>query len=399
MEITKRVSGEYGGIELSGFSGTFAGIRDCYGIINSRGGTMPFRIAYTDITTLKADAIVNPTDRFYSGGGGVDWLIHEICGPELYEATSKMPLLHLGEAKATPGFALPCKYIIHTSGPKWKHSHFLEISLLGSCYRNCVQLAYNLGCRSIAFPLISSRGKRFPKEQALTTAINAILECMDEYPDMEIILTIYGKWTEHIPEGFFENLSEYLYETYQPDDDLYATYEPDDDLRSEERYVAEEIPYDAAIVSAPVAPPVDLGIVQKSGRSIIRDLMDNPTQKNLDKVELDESFAQMLNRLMEERGTRTNDILDALGISGAGLSKLRTSKNNPTKLTVFAIAIFFRLSIEETEEMLMKAGYAFNPSSMQDIIVSGLIREGIYDRYQIDDLLYALDLQQLPGAV
>ena len=134
---------------------------------------MPFRIAYADITQIKADAIVNPTDQYYSGGGGVDRQIHEICGYKLYEATDRLPRLHLGEAKATPGFALPCKYIIHTSGPRWRDSHFLEISLLGSCYRNSIQLAHSLGCRSIAFPLVSSRGKHFPKEQALTTAIDA----------------------------------------------------------------------------------------------------------------------------------------------------------------------------------------------------------------------------------
>ena len=350
---------------------------------------MPFRIVYTDITQLKVDAIVNPTDRFYSGGGGVDELIHLMCGAPLNVATAELPDLHLGEAKATPGFALPCRYIIHTSGPKWKESHFLEISLLGSCYRNSVQLAYNLGCKSIAFPLISSRGKHFPKEQALTTAINAILDCVDEYPGMDIILTIYGKWAQNIPASFFESLSDYVYDTYEPEEEPTEGEIAKKELTDEEfrlhAMVAEEIITSDAVV--------------KSGRSFIRDLIDNPTQKNLDKVERDENFAEMLERLIKERGTKTNDILEALDISGAALSKLRNGINNPSKLTVFALAIFFRLSIEETKEMLMKAGYAFNPSSMQDIIVSGLIKEGIYDRYQIDDLLYALDLQTLPGAV
>ena len=363
----------------------------CYNIPRWEAETMSFRIAYTDITQLKVDAIVNPTDRFYSGGGGVDRLIHGLCGPRLREATDALPLLHLGDAKATPGFALPCKYIIHTSGPRWKESHFLEVSLLGSCYRNSVQLAYNLGCRSIAFPLISSRGKHFPKEQALTTAVNAILECLDEYPDMEIILAIYGKWAENMPASFFERLTEYIYNTYLPEEQ--SEEEQPEEEQLEEEYCLQ----DSMLMAA--EETIRIGEVEKKGRSIIRDLMDNPTQKNLDKVELDESFAQMLNRLIKERKTRTNDLLNAVGLSGAGISKIRNGKTNPSKLTVFALAIFFHLSIEETEEMLMKAGYAFNPSSMQDIIVSGLIREGIYDRYQIDDLLYALDLQVLPGAV
>lgn len=343
---------------------------------------MPFRIAYADITQLKVDAIVNPTDQHYSGGGGVDLQIHDICGYALYEATDKLPRLHLGEAKATPGLALPCKYIIHTSGPRWRDSHFLEISLLGSCYRNSIQLAHSLGCRSIAFPLVSSRGKHFPKEQALTTAIDAIMESMAVYPDMDIILTIYGKWTENIPEGYFDWLSGYIEETYVPEEEqefsLKDSYESEDIQLCCEDKVLE-------------SPTID--------RSLIIDLLNKPIQSNLDKIPVDESFAEMLNRLIEENKTKTIDILNQLEISGAALSKLRNGINNPSKLTVFALAIFFKLSIDDTIDMLMKAGYAINPSSMQDIIISGLIREGIYDRYRIDDLLYALDLQPLPGAV
>ena len=355
---------------------------------------MSFRIVYADITQLKADAIVNPTDQYYSGGGGVDWLINTICGPELRKATRKLPKLHLGEAKATPGFNLPCKYIIHTSGPRWRDSHYLEVSLLGSCYRNSIQLAYNLGCRSIAFPLVSSRGKHFPKEQALTTAINAIMESMDEYPDMEIILTIYGKWTQSIPADFFNSLSSYIEDTYEPSRDLVSGEEAEEQFRLEsfeEAYAAER----AAMMCETVAAPK----LNASERSLIRDLLDKPTQPNLDKVLLDESFDRMLNRLIQENDTKIADLIDQVGISRPGLSKLRNGQNCPTKLTVFAIAIFFRLSIDDTKDLLMKAGYAINPSSMQDVIVSGLIREGIYDRYRIDDLLYALDLQPLPGSV
>ena len=342
---------------------------------------MSFRIAYADITQLKADAIVNPTDQYYSGGGGVDWLLNTICGPELRKATRKLPRLHLGEAKATPGFNLPCKYIIHTSGPRWRNSHFLEISLLGSCYRNCIQLAYNLGCRSIAFPLVSSRGKHFPKEQALTTAINAIMESMDEYPDMEIILTIYGKWTETMPVDFFNSLTDYVNDMYEPED----FSEPAPTLRVMREEV-HEVRDDTVWCEA---APID--------GNLIRDLIDKPTQKNLDKFQVDEPFSEMLCRLIAKNNAKTKDITNEIGISSPALSKLKKGTNNPAKMTVFAFAIFFKLSIEETEEMLMKAGYAINPSSIQDIVVSSLIREGIYDRSIIDELLDDLDLQPLYG--
>lgn len=333
---------------------------------------MAFRITYSDITKLNVDAIVNPSDQHYSGGGGVDRLIHELCGTELRKATRNFMPLHLGEAKATPGFALPCKYIIHTSGPKWRDSHFLEISLLGSCYRNSVMLAHSLGCRSIAFPLISSKGKHFPKEVALTTAIDAIMECGHEWPDMEIILTIHGKWAENLPQEFYENLSEYIEDTYEKE----AQSAPVQ-LYSEDVLYAPEIP----------------------DSSLIADLLEHPTQKNLDKVHVEENFPQMLERLMKEKNISQTDIKNHLGISGPGLWKLLNGQNNPAKLTVFALAIEFCLDLHDTEDFLRKAGYAVNPSSMQDIILSGLIKEGIYDRYKIDDLLDSLDLQTLPGAV
>lgn len=322
---------------------------------------MPFKLICADITTLASDAIVNPTDMFYSGGGGVDYLIHKKCGRRLRDATYKLPILHLGEAHTTQGFRLPCKYIIHTSGPKWKESHYLETSLLGSCYRNSVRLAASLGCKSIAFPLISSRGKHFPKEAALTTAIDAIFECLEEYPEIEIILAVYGKWIDKLPKDFFSSLSQQLQDAYKPG------------------FPIKSLSLTAAEFS-------------------IDDLINHPTRSELDKIPVDENFAQMLNRLIEEKKPKTNDILDQLAISGAALSKLRNGKNNPSKMTAFALAIFFHLNLEETKDLLMKAGFAINPSSIQDLVLAQLIDRGIYDRYQIDDLLYDLDLSPLPGA-
>ena len=330
----------------------------------------------------------------------MDSLIHIKCGKPLHDATDKLPPLRLGEAKATPGFVLPCKYIIHTSGPKWRESHFLEISLLGSCYRNSVQLAYNLGCRSIAFPLISSHSKHFPKETALTTAIDAIKESLQEYPEMEIILTIYGKWSDSIPASFFDSLSDFVNDMYEP--------EPEEgDFSGDFGIVADD---SCMVCEEYIEPPV-LGEEQsvrfqrkanytpRIDESFITKLIDSPTQANLDMIPVDENFAQMLNGLIVKRGTKISDLTDQVGISGPGLHKIRKGDSIPTKPTVFALAIFFHLSLDETEEMLMKAGHAINPSSIQDVVVAGLIKSGIYDRYVIDDLLYDLDLQPLPGAV
>jgi O-acetyl-ADP-ribose deacetylase len=132
---------------------------------------------------------------------------------------------------------------------------------------------------------------------------------------------------------------------------------------------------------------------------LIEALLNNPTQKNLDKVPVDESFAQTLARILKERGLKHSEVYDELGMTNVGFWKLLKGKSNPTKMTVFGLAIALKLSIEETKEMLMKAGYAINLSSLQDVIIAGLIRNKVYDRYTMDNLLYALDLQLLPGAI
>lgn len=341
---------------------------------NTKRELMAFQIINSDITTLNVDAIVNPTDQFYSGGGGLDMQIHDICGQSLRDATNKLPRLHLGESRATEGFALPCKYIIHTSGPHWRGKSSLETAVLGSCYRNSLVVANNLRCKSIAFPLISSKGKNFPKEVALTVAINAIEECVQEFPDINILLAVFGSWTERLSSELFAIVNQYIADLYIPD-----LCVPDYDYEVK----SDMVPFLAE-------PIVDNDLIKK--------LIEKPTQANLDKIPVDESFPEMLTRLLKERKLPHSAVQDEIGISTPGFWKILNGKSNPSKMTVFGIAIALELSIEETKEMLMKAGYAINQSSLQDIIVSGLIQSKIYDRNIIDDLLYSLDLQPLPGA-
>lgn len=330
---------------------------------------MAFKIIFSDITKLQVDAVVNPTDQYYSGGGGIDRQIHEICGDDLDYATDKFGKLHLGEAKATEGFALPCKYIIHTSAPHWSGLSTLELDLLGSCYRNSIALASHLGVKSIAFPLIASKGKHFPKEVAFTAAVNAIMESMKEYTAIEIILVLLKENSYLIPEELMSLLSESVVSQYVPDDNF--------PLKNE------EIPEEASIMS----------------RDEINALILRPTEKNLSKIPVDESFGEMLRRIMKEKNITNTFIQNELELSGPGLWKILNGKSNPSKLTAYAIAIALKLDLDETKEMLMKAGYAINQSSLEDIILASLIQNGIYDRYTIDNLLFSLDLSLLPGAV
>lgn len=334
---------------------------------------MPFQIITADITKLNVDAIVNLTDQNYSGGGGVDHLIHSLCGKRLSEALLKFPHLHLGEAKATESFSLPSKYIIHTSGPYWTGDSALESTLLGSCYRNSVALAASLGCKSIAFPLISSHGKLFPKEVALSVAMDALEECVEEYPSIDIFLVLYD-----CDPSLLSIVNQCIDALYFP--------------LQEEVQVCADCSFSRALASSDREESA-------ISEDFISELIKKPTRANLDKIVVDEPFGKTLSSLLIEKKMQHSDVYDELGMSNTGFWKILNGKSNPTKLTVFGIAIALKLSLDDTKELLMKAGYAINRSSLQDIILSSLINNEIYDRYKIDNLLYSLDLQPLPGAI
>ncbi|HUX28088.1 MAG TPA: O-acetyl-ADP-ribose deacetylase [Terracidiphilus sp.] len=129
-----------------------------------------------DITRLEVDAIVNAANTSLLGGGGVDGAIHRAAGPELFEACEKLNGCATGDAKATPGFRLPAKWVFHAVGPVWQGGGFGEDELLAGCYRRCLELAHEHQARSIAFPAISTGVYRFPLERAARIAIKTVRE-------------------------------------------------------------------------------------------------------------------------------------------------------------------------------------------------------------------------------
>lgn len=334
---------------------------------------MPLEIIRNDITKVRADAVVNAANEALTCGGGVCGAIFGAAGKEeLQKECDSAGGCRTGEAVITKGYLLPAKYIIHTAGPVWCGGNYGEEELLSSCYKNSLKLAKEHGLESVAFPLISSGIYGYPRDKALKTAVSAIGGFLLEN-EMTVYLVVYDKESFSISEKLFNSVSRYI-------DDNYVSKRKTNRRQNEpDLWVNAE-----AFLQAP-SP------VQVKKEKSIRSLDDLVSR-------LDESFSQMLLRLIDEKGRTDVEIYKKANVDRKLFSKIRSdAAYKPSKATAIAFAIALELSLDETKDLLCRAGFALSHSSRFDVIIEYFIEDGNYNIYEINNALFAFD-QSLLGA-
>lgn len=347
---------------------------------------MPLQIVRNDITKMKVDAIVNAANTSLLGGGGVDGYIHRAAGPELLAECKTLGGCETGSAKITKGYKLPCKYVIHAVGPRWRDGKHGERDKLISCYQTSLSLARESKCETVAFPLISSGIYGYPKDQALRIAIDTISEFLLEN-DMTVYIVIFDRKAYQISEKLYADIAEYIDDNYvdEHSDNYSARLRRLNALRDMESVCEASVCEEAdeaiePILSMPMAAP--------------------KKTKSLDEAlgQIDESFSEMLLRKIDEKGMTDAQCYKKANIDRKLFSKIRSDKlYKPSKPTAIAFAIALELSLDETKDMLMKAGFAMSHSNKFDIIIEYFIENENYNVFEINEALFAFD-QSLLGA-
>ena len=334
---------------------------------------LTLEIVRNDITKMTVDAIVNAANESLLGGGGVDGAIHYAAGPELLAECKTLGGCKTGKAKITGGYNLPAKYVIHTVGPIYEDGKHGEKALLESCYRESLALAKEHNCETVAFPLISSGVYGYPKDQALKVAIDVISDFLLEN-EMKVYIVIFDKAAYKISEKLFSDIAEYI-------DDNYVDQHTD--------YCRESMR-----MNAPVQASV--GLFEADLCECKAMLSDDDLDAKLKQI--DESFSQMLLRKIDEKGMTDAECYKKANIDRKLFSKIRSDVHyKPSKPTAIAFAISLELSLDETEDMLKKAGFALSHSNKFDIIIEYFISKGNYNIFEINEALFAFD-QSLLGA-
>ena len=336
---------------------------------------MPFTIIRQDITRMNVDAIVNAANTELQMGGGVCGAIFYAAGAEkMQKACDSLAPIKTGEAVITPGFDLQAKFVIHAAGPvysSWNKEQ--SAAQLRSAYIESLKLAAENRCASIAFPLISSGIYGYPKDEALQVATAAITDFLAEN-EMDVYLAVFDNKAFLVSEKLMGEVESYI----------------------DQHYVDSHCFGRSQLLEAEKASFENANVPQLFEQMT----SPEPKKKALDDLilNLDEPFSDTLFRLIDSKGKTDVEVYKKANISRKLFSKIRSIKGyTPKKPTILALAIALELTLEETDDLLERAGYALSHASKFDVIVEYFIVNGKYDIFDINQVLFKYDQPLLGG--
>ena len=343
---------------------------------------MPFRIIRNDITKVKADAIVNTANPCPVYASGTDAAIYEAAGADrLLAERKKIGDIRPGDAAVTPAFDLDAQYIIHTVGPSWIDGYHEERETLHSCYARSLQMAADLNCESIAFPLIATGVYGFPKDEALQIALAEINRFLLSH-DMLVILVVFDRKAFELSGKLVGDIKEYIDENEVSEIRLaefgiFSRYERG--RRGDRRAAKEE---ETAL----------RGCNEKSALSQkTMSVLPDVSGKSLDEVlgNTGVTFQQRLFQLIDERGLDDVTVYKKANIDRKVFSKIRCKEDyKPKKKTAVAFAIALELDMPTMLDLLSRAEIAFSPSNKFDLIITYFITNKVYDIFEINAALF-----------
>ncbi len=364
---------------------------------------MPFRIVRNDITKMNTEAIVNTANSQAAVGSGCDRAVYEAAGYDelLAYRKEKIGSVPEGDAFITPGFGLRAKYIIHAVSPLYTGGGNGEEEKLRSCYRKSLQLAKDNSVRSISFPLIAAGSFGYPKEEGMRIAVDEINAFLLNN-EMDIYLVVFDDRSNALGKRIYPELEEYIGQNYV-----------------EERYRAE---YGAALPgSRPQAAAASpLGRAAKRSLHAREAAFNEPSdfcdgsatvlsssaaepdmygdelsffgseEEHESRLEerikhLSDTFSQYLMYLIREKNLENADVYKRAIVDKKVFSKIKNDADyHPQKLTALCLCVGAKLNLDESRDLLARAGYALSPCDKTDIIFSYFIENEIYDMIELD---------------
>ena len=388
---------------------------------------MAFRIVRNDITKMNTQAIVNTANNFATVGTGCDSAVYKAAGYDVLLAyrTEKIGFVPEGEAFITPGFNLPARYIIHAVSPLYRGGDEGEEEKLRSCYRKSLQLAKDNSISSIAFPLISTGSFGYPKEEGMRIAVDEINAFLLNN-EMDIFLVVFDDKSKSLGKRIYPELEEYIDQNYVEDkhgeeygEGFILNDRVTKGCRREEAvhgigqaFLGTGVAMSRSSVAAPrpigagaifkktnkrsdskpeecemPALPEDLAVYEDAAEEEAFLDFETEHESKLDErmKHISDTFSQYLMYLIRDKKMENAEVYKRAIVDKKIFSKIKNNVDyHPQKLTALCLCIGAKLNLDESRDLLARAGYALSPCDKTDIIFSYFIENNIYDMIELD---------------